>query len=190
MTRREAILGAAKSLFAVNGYSGTPTARIAREAGVSEGTLFHYYKTKEDLFLWAVSEVTDDLYDMLWTAVKGNPTGWQAVAAYIGTYIRFAEDRPLDHRFLVQSCPRFSPASVSATHASAVDGMFVRIVELLSTCIEQGREDGTIKGFGPGQTAKLIHCMLVCACAGLEDGSCTGGEVVQTMTEAMERLLV
>jgi AcrR family transcriptional regulator len=45
------ILGAALSLFVKYGFHGTPTSRIAAEAGVANGTLFHYYKTKEDLMI-------------------------------------------------------------------------------------------------------------------------------------------
>lgn len=44
-----AILDSALRLFATQGIQGTPTALIAKEAGVSNGTLFHYFATKEDL---------------------------------------------------------------------------------------------------------------------------------------------
>lgn len=43
------ILDAALRLFVEQGYEETPVAQIAREAGVSERTLFRYFGTKEDL---------------------------------------------------------------------------------------------------------------------------------------------
>lgn len=49
MDKQEQILQAALKLFVENGFHGTPTSRIAQEAGVSNGTLFHYYKTKDEL---------------------------------------------------------------------------------------------------------------------------------------------
>lgn len=45
------MLAAALRLFVENGFHGTPTSRIAKEAGVANGTLFHYYSTKEDLII-------------------------------------------------------------------------------------------------------------------------------------------
>ena len=51
MDKREQILKAALRLFVEFGFHGTPTSRIAKEAGVSNGTLFHYYKTKDELVL-------------------------------------------------------------------------------------------------------------------------------------------
>ena len=47
-TRRDAIQSAAIRVIAAQGL-GAPTATIAREAGVSNGSLFTYFKTKADL---------------------------------------------------------------------------------------------------------------------------------------------
>lgn len=43
------VLHSAISLFAERGYSGTSTSLIAENAGVSEGIIFKYYKTKKNL---------------------------------------------------------------------------------------------------------------------------------------------
>jgi AcrR family transcriptional regulator len=48
MASRE-ILDSALRLFTEQGYDETPIAQIAREAGVSERTLFRYFGTKQDL---------------------------------------------------------------------------------------------------------------------------------------------
>ncbi len=51
MDKKEEILKAALKLFVEFGFHATPTSKIAKEAGVANGTLFHYYKTKDDLIL-------------------------------------------------------------------------------------------------------------------------------------------
>ena len=43
------ILRAAESIFAEKGYDSTTTLDISRKAGVAEGTLYEYFKNKEDL---------------------------------------------------------------------------------------------------------------------------------------------
>jgi AcrR family transcriptional regulator len=48
-TKEEAILEAATAVFAQRGFWSTPTSAISRAAGVAEGTLFTYFKTKDDL---------------------------------------------------------------------------------------------------------------------------------------------
>lgn len=47
--KRAAIVKTAIRLFTSRGFYGTPTALIAKEAGVSNGTLFRYFPTKEEL---------------------------------------------------------------------------------------------------------------------------------------------
>jgi len=49
--RREAIISAARQLFAQRGYHATTTKDIARAAGVAEGTIFRYFPTKAELLV-------------------------------------------------------------------------------------------------------------------------------------------
>ena len=47
--KRRAILDAAARIFAERGVSESPTSAISKAAGVAEGTLFTYFKSKEEL---------------------------------------------------------------------------------------------------------------------------------------------
>jgi AcrR family transcriptional regulator len=47
--KRDKILKAALSLIVERGFHNTPTSLIAKEAGVATGTLFHHFKSKEEL---------------------------------------------------------------------------------------------------------------------------------------------
>src|SRR5687767_15697880 len=47
--KREAILRAATRVFAHNGYFNSKVADIAREAGVADGTVYLYFKSKEEI---------------------------------------------------------------------------------------------------------------------------------------------
>jgi len=47
--KKRQILDAALQLFVENGFHGTSTAEIAKTAGVATGTLFHHFKTKQEL---------------------------------------------------------------------------------------------------------------------------------------------
>ena len=45
------ILNAATKIFSEKGYEGGRTSDIAKEANISEGTIFRYFKTKKDLLV-------------------------------------------------------------------------------------------------------------------------------------------
>ena len=53
---------AAINLFAKQGYHGTSTLQIAKEAGVSQATVFKYFKTKEDLLHLIIVPVIPKLF--------------------------------------------------------------------------------------------------------------------------------
>jgi AcrR family transcriptional regulator len=63
--KRNAILDAATRLFAERGLTAAPTSEISKLAGVAEGTLFTYFKTKDDLINALYREVKLDLADAM-----------------------------------------------------------------------------------------------------------------------------
>jgi AcrR family transcriptional regulator len=60
---KERILAAALALFREKGLEGTTTKEVSKKAGIAEGTLFNYFKTKEDLALYFFQKETDNLID-------------------------------------------------------------------------------------------------------------------------------
>ena len=65
LDKPERIRLTALKLFVAYGFHGTPTSRIASEAGVSNGTLFHYFKTKDDLVVALYTAIKEELNQYL-----------------------------------------------------------------------------------------------------------------------------
>jgi AcrR family transcriptional regulator len=63
--KRNAILDAATRLFAERGLTAAPTSEISQQAGVAEGTLFTYFKTKDDLINALYREIKLELADAM-----------------------------------------------------------------------------------------------------------------------------
>ena len=63
--KRNAILDAATRLFAERGLTAAPTSEISKQAGVAEGTLFTYFKTKDDLINALYREIKLELADAM-----------------------------------------------------------------------------------------------------------------------------
>ena len=55
--KKNDILSAAKSLFKEKGFHNTKMDEIAANAGVGKGTLYEYYKNKQDIFDEACIEI-------------------------------------------------------------------------------------------------------------------------------------
>ena len=89
---RRAIAEAAQRLFRERGFDAVTVAQVAREADVSEGTVFNYFPTKEELFYGQMESFEAALVD----AVRARPPGESVIQAFR----RFVLDRArgLDER--------------------------------------------------------------------------------------------
>src|SRR6266478_1214896 len=66
---RKRIVTAALNLFQTKGFDATTTKAIARKAGIAEGTVFNYFKSKEDIALHFFEQEVDQAI----ATVRGNP---------------------------------------------------------------------------------------------------------------------
>jgi len=60
--KKEKIIKAGFDLICKNGYHSTNTAEIAKEAGVSTGIVYQYFKDKRSIFLEGLEEYGDDIF--------------------------------------------------------------------------------------------------------------------------------
>jgi AcrR family transcriptional regulator len=75
---RELITQTARRLFAERGFDAVTVAEVARAADVSEGTVFNYFPTKEDLFYGGMATFEAQLVD----AVRRRLPGESVLAAF------------------------------------------------------------------------------------------------------------
>lgn len=61
------IMDAAIKLFYQKGYNGASTSEIAKEAGIAEGTIFRYFKTKKEILNQVLIKLIENLSQSLIT---------------------------------------------------------------------------------------------------------------------------
>jgi len=100
--RHQAILNAAMRLFNAKGYAATTTASIAKEAGVTEKTMYRHFKNKEVLFGACVSSITGDIAALWKSALERNKgDGLAYLKAISSSYVEFVINNPDKSMFLV-----------------------------------------------------------------------------------------
>jgi AcrR family transcriptional regulator len=88
---RAAIADAALELFRERGFDAVTVAEVARAADVSEGTVFNYFPTKEDLFYGRMESFETALLD----AVRDRAPG-QSVLEAFGAFVLAGASRLAD----------------------------------------------------------------------------------------------
>jgi AcrR family transcriptional regulator len=97
---RKELLTKSLDLFAAKGYGSITMREIARGIGVSTGTLYHYFSSKETLFLQLVEELTEqDIINFL--AFLGEINDVQTLSERIETLFAFVAQK--ENYFLKQT---------------------------------------------------------------------------------------
>src|SRR5699024_4336460 len=66
--KRELIINAAINEFVQKGFDQASTNKIVQSANISKGSLFNYFYSKKDLYIYLIDygiQVIDDLYDQI-----------------------------------------------------------------------------------------------------------------------------
>jgi AcrR family transcriptional regulator len=138
--KRTAILNATLKLISENGFHGTAMARVAKEAGVSAGIIYHYFDSKDDLIdeLY-LSVKRDSSKAMLENYDENQPLRTQ-IRQIWGNIFRYFVKHPRESAFLEQyiNSPYYRP-QVDAE----VSQYYTPVVE----CFEHGQREMIIKDF-------------------------------------------
>ncbi len=109
----DAILEAAAQVFEREGYDGTTTDRIADRAGVSVGSLYQYFPSKDAILVMLAERHVERAVDRVRRLV-GDAGGFEALAhvevedvlrALIGEVAAMHRDQPRLHRILFVESP-------------------------------------------------------------------------------------
>jgi AcrR family transcriptional regulator len=108
VTRGEATRGQlveiARRMFAERGYEDTSIEAVLREAGVSRGSLYHHFPSKEALFEAVAEDVETSFGEQTLAATEGTQGPVEALRAGFLAWIRLAGD-PVVQRILLIDGP-------------------------------------------------------------------------------------
>jgi AcrR family transcriptional regulator len=130
---REALTRAARAAFAAHGLDAA-LEQVARDAGVSIGTLYRHFPTRVDL---VQAVFTDRLENLLATAERAAalPDAWAGFRLYVEAHCELqAEDRGFDDL-----------AGIRLPNSSRIDAIQERILQLGVGIVEGAQRQGALR---------------------------------------------
>lgn len=137
------LLEAAATVFTTSGYNGASTNAIAREAGVSPGTLYQFFPNKEAIAVELGNRLTHR-----WRETYG--------AAFVHSHLELPLDRMLDailDPLIAFNCE--NPAFAVLTHGSEIPGVISQEHDALHETMLTRTEE-LISGYLPGLPADRV----------------------------------
>ncbi len=154
--RRDLILTTALSLFASRGLAATKITDIAKAANMSQGLLYHYYSSKEEIF----TELVIRAFERLVAASRGLESDPSPPADKIKMAIKallegFENSKHAANYYLLIAHAELSNASPDEAK-TAIQRYWYIPYQIMEGIMRKGQQDGTIKNHDPAEMAQLF----------------------------------
>ena len=142
--RKEQILSNALALFATRGLSATKISDIASASGVSQGLIYHYFRSKEEVFVELVRTAFERLNNACRELEKLPLSPREKIRrATEGLLHNIEESKDASRYYLVITQATASEAIPEEAKA-IIDGERMLPYEVMKHIIEEGQADGSI----------------------------------------------
>jgi len=120
--RRETIMNVAREVFFEHGYSATSMSAIAARLGGSKGTLYNYFKSKEELFAAQVRELCGEAADRILASTSVGAGEGSVIETLTGLGERY-----LSHLYSEQTVKLFRILVAEAQRSPELARMFYEV---------------------------------------------------------------
>ena len=159
MSKRDAILKTAARLFALQGFDGTTTIQIAREAGVTEPLIYYHFKGKDDLFTHIIAATFSEYFSRIADLEQNPGSPFGQLQKLIELQCDIAEERPNEFQLIANTCPARlnDPDDICAGNVKKYRS---RLLGYLIRCISEGVRSREFEQVPIGETAILIISLI------------------------------
>jgi AcrR family transcriptional regulator len=177
--KRQLIAETAARLFATRPFHKVKLDDVAAEAGVGKGTLYVYFKSKEDLYLWLIFDAFAQLVSHLEARLVGGGLGPRdSLRVIVAELVRFAFRHPQLYELMRTAGP--------ATKDQRWADKRKEFTGLIEQTIRQGNADGAFDDLHPEITAQcvpgLVRSVMLFGPRGLDEAT-----VAAQITRLMEQ---
>lgn len=152
--KRQDILNSARALFKDKGYHNTKMDDIAVGAGVGKGTLYEYFKNKQDIFDEACIEYVDLIINNVKYIINMDKTFNEKLL------ILFNEKLKMELEFANMTIDNIlsSKNIISEKTVKTIIGKISEMYSLISKIIDQGKTEGLVV---KNIHSDILTCMIV-----------------------------
>lgn len=154
-TRRRMILEAAGRVFVREGFYPATISEVAAEAGIAVGTLYLYFRKKEDLYVKLVEEKIEELLSLIRAESQGEQGAIGKIRRIVAAEVNFfARNREyFGVHFLTCS-------DLPILLKQSLDRQYNTCMGIVTDIIRQGIDDGDIRSAAPADLACLLQGMI------------------------------
>ena len=149
--KHQQIIEAAVRIFARNGYYNSRVSDIAKEAGIASGTIYLYFKTKDEILVTLFREKMAEFVATVRKAIAAEPDAVAKLRRLIALHFKLLEDHA-EMAEVVQVELRQGQKFFRGASANEISGYF----DLISSVLEEGMAAGVFRNDLPVKTVRKV----------------------------------
>ena len=154
--KRARILDAAEKIFARDGFFAAKVADVAKDAGVADGTIYLYFKSKDDLLISLFESRMERVIDTLARAIAGVPSARGKLLALTRTYLGLVKDQPSTAEIMTVELRQSSKFMKESENPK-----FAELLKLIAGVVADGQQAGELgDAIPPAIAARMIFGLL------------------------------
>ena len=155
--RRADILDAAEKLFVEKGVANTTMDEVAETAEFSKGTLYLYFKNRDDIFFGVNLRALTILKTLFGEAIKTDGNGLCKVQAIGKAYYRFSQEYPNYFGIFMSFDPEKLDITDPESNGFHCHRCSEEVMSIVAEAVEIGIKDGSIRPeLDPMETAYIL----------------------------------
>ncbi|AEA01272.1 MULTISPECIES: TetR/AcrR family transcriptional regulator [Aerococcus] len=156
MTKKEDILKVARKLFQEQGLSKTSTNDIAHAVGISRGTLYYHFESKEALINALVDWISQEIFQVARDLSKN--TEWPPEERFIRVLTSLNVETSKDDDLL----KNLNHPDNLLLHVKVQQAMLREIPPILAAIVEDGNKTGVFQADYPLEAMETLVAYVVC----------------------------
>lgn len=155
--KRNLILDSAEKLFFNNGYSGTSVDDIAKEAEYSKGTIYLYFKSKEEIIANIHLRGMSLMFNMFREYSYKGACGIEKLEKIGRANFDFMKNYPNYYELMTMFDSMELDYSKIGSVLMDIGDKGKNIIEYMVSCVIEGQQDGSVKkSLDPLKTAHIL----------------------------------
>lgn len=156
---KQDIVQAATWLFAKQGFDGTTTLQISKEAGITEPVIYYHFKGKDELFTRIITSTFATFFAHLNDLPEKTDTEFEKIENLIGLHFDIVKKIPNEIYLTVSTCPARLKDPDDICRKS-IQEVRRRLNNYLTGCLEAGMATNEFRTVPKDATVNLIVAML------------------------------
>jgi AcrR family transcriptional regulator len=152
---QEMILDAAKHLIMQSGYDGFSMRQLSEESGFAKGTIYHYFRDKQELYLRVIEREMLHSNRVLQSAVDAGIPPQEQLRSAVTCYLQLAEERHYSMFLLLREA-----GQIEEELKSLIQRHRLSILQPFQQILNQGIAEGVFRQLETEDTVWMLLGMM------------------------------